>query len=906
MCPTAAGTGSGASVTETDFKHALPKGYLLEDYRLLRVLGEGGFSVTYLAQDVNLGNQVAVKEYLPNEFAVRDGTTVYAKSAASRDDFEWGLERFLEEARILARFQHPNVVRVIRRFQANNTAYIVMDYEEGASLAQLLARHGTLDEKELKDLLFPLVEGLQAVHAEGFLHRDVKPDNVYVRRRDETPVLLDFGAARNALGRKSRSMSAVVAPGYSPPEQYETDGEQGPFSDIYALAALCYRAAVGEGPVDSPRRVRLLFSTGEDPQPSMLDTVGDRYSHALCKAVDWGMSPRSSDRPQHLKEWVTAIERLPRPPEPPQRPPMEDDSERVSRVAPEREVAEESAEEKAPGFFRRLVRGDFGLARTYWLFNVLVGFAIYVLVGAVGSAGSQPTASLVVAGIWFGYVPYQVLVLIGVWKAAGTYRGLALWSVLARVAAVLGSIGVVVALVAVLMLARLSLALVAPDEDTSGQTSTEVGELSSSTDVDSGVADVEAAGTEDRVAEDTVRYGTLSVDVVPDDATVSLEGIADPYRPGMRVAEGQYRLTASREGYVPESRSFAVSGETTVEIRLRPEVSLPAAAAFTVETEPADARVRILNIVPRYRDGMALETGEYRVEVSASGFNTDTETVSHGLEATVHRVVLGGSIGSVFRDCPDCPQMVWLPVGEYSMGSNVEPGRFSDEGPVHRVTLEDRVAIGVHEVTFGEWNACVRGGGCAGYRPHDAGWGAGARPVIHVSWEDAGGYLDWLTYETGFTYRLPSEAEWEYAARAGTTTARYWGATESGQCARANGADVAAARQFEDWTVASCDDRYAYTTHVDDDAFEPNGWGLRHVLGNVSEWTQDCWHRNYVGAPEDGSAWTVDCEDPESRVVRGGNWTSVPRGIRSALRDFEAVDSRTETVGFRVVRSSGR
>ena len=893
-------------MTDTDFKHALPRGYLLEEYRLLRVLGEGGFSVTYLAQDVNLGNQVAIKEYLPNEFAMRDGTTVYAKSAASRDDFEWGLERFLEEARILARFQHPNVVRVVRRFQANNTAYIVMDYEEGASLAQLLARHGTLDEEELKDLLFPLVDGLQAVHAEGFLHRDVKPDNVYVRRRDETPVLLDFGAARNALGRKSRSMSAVVAPGYSPPEQYETDGEQGPFSDIYALAALCYRATVGERPVDSPRRVRMLFSTGEDPLPSMLDAVGDRYSHALCNAVDWGMSPRSSDRPQHLMEWVASIEGSPQPPEPSQRPPAEVDRNRVSRVESERQAPEPAPEEEVPGFFRRLGRGDYGLARTYWLFNVPVGLVVSTLMGAVTTAGSQPAASMVAAAIWLGYIPYQVLVLVGVWKAARAYRGLALWSVLARVAVVLGSVGVVVASAAVLMLVRLSLVLDAPDEDISGQASVEVGELSSMTDVDSGMTDVEAAGTASPVGEDSVRYGTLSVDVVPADATVSVEGIADPYRPGMRVAEGLHRLTVSRDGYVSESRSFAVSGETTVEIHLRPEVSLPTTATFTVETEPPDARVRILNIVPRYRDGMALEAGEYRVEVSASGFNTSTATVLHGQEPTVRRVVLEPSIGSVFRDCPDCPQMVWLPVGEYRMGSNVEPGRYADEGPMHRVTLEDRVAVGVYEVTFDEWNACVRGGGCAGYRPDDEGWGAGARPVIHVSWEDAGRYLDWLTNTTGFAYRLPSEAEWEYAARAGTTTARYWGATESGQCVRANGADAAAARQFDDWTVVSCDDRYAYTARVDDDAFGSNGWGLRHVLGNVSEWTQDCWHRSYVGAPEDGSAWTVDCDDPDGRVVRGGNWTSVPRGIRSALRDFEAVDSRTQTVGFRVARSTGR
>ena len=161
-----------------DHKQALPPGFRLGPYRVGGVLGVGGFGVTYLCEHASLAVQVAVKEYLPNEIAVRDGTGVYPKSAGDREGFEWGLSRFLDEARTLARFEHPNVVRVRDCFEANNTAYIVMDYEDGEPLDALLRRHGTLTEAQLKRVLLPVVDGLWQVHRAGFLHRDIKPLSV--------------------------------------------------------------------------------------------------------------------------------------------------------------------------------------------------------------------------------------------------------------------------------------------------------------------------------------------------------------------------------------------------------------------------------------------------------------------------------------------------------------------------------------------------------------------------------------------------------------------------------------------------------------------------------------------------------------------------------------------------------
>ena len=290
---------------EIDYhKQALPPGFRLGTYDVVRILGIGGFGVTYLCKHIALAVQVAVKEYLPNQIAVRDGMEVQPKAADDRGDFSWGLDRFLKEGRTLARFQHRNIVRVRDSFSANNTAYIVMDYEDGEPLDVLLQPHRTLTESQLLRVLLPVVDGLKQVHAAGFLHRDVKPSNIFVRRSDESPVLLDFGSARQALGRRSRSLTAIVSAGYSPPEQYESGGVHGAWTDIYALSALCYRAITGDVPTEAPRRQSQLLRTQTDPLPKLANAGRKGYSPALLEAVDWGLRVIETERPQDLDEWA--------------------------------------------------------------------------------------------------------------------------------------------------------------------------------------------------------------------------------------------------------------------------------------------------------------------------------------------------------------------------------------------------------------------------------------------------------------------------------------------------------------------------------------------------------------------------------------------------------------------------
>ena len=262
-----------------------------------RVLGTGGFGNTYLAHDTSLDRNVAIKEYFPRDYAVRtQDHSVRPRSSEASEDYAWGLQRFLDEARTLARLDHPSIVRVYNCFNAHGTAYIVMEYVEGETLDDRLKRRGRLNEAELTAILNPLVEGLQQVHGAGFLHRDITPKNILLRK-DGTPVLIDFGSARQMVGARSQNMTAIVTPGYAPLEQYSTRGRQGPWTDIYGLSAVAYRCITGTVPIDATERVQ-----GDELVPASKVGRG-RYSEGLLGAVDQGLSLKAGDRPQNLKEW---------------------------------------------------------------------------------------------------------------------------------------------------------------------------------------------------------------------------------------------------------------------------------------------------------------------------------------------------------------------------------------------------------------------------------------------------------------------------------------------------------------------------------------------------------------------------------------------------------------------------
>jgi TPR repeat protein len=280
-----------------DTRVALPADTLLDAaYRIKRVVGAGGFGITYEALDVGLGIQVALKEYYPDEFADRDANMcVHPNSDRHKDIFDWGRANFLKEARTLAQFEHPSIVRVTRVFEANATAYMVMGFEQGQNFEAWLKNLGRPpNQQELDAIAVPLLSALETMHASDFLHRDIAPDNIVIRS-DGAPVLLDFGAARRAVAERTRMMTGIVKVGYSPHEQYSANSRlQGPWSDVYALGATLYRAVVGQPPEEATLRV------GEDRMvPAALAAKGT-YRPGFLAAIDACLRVRQTDRPQSI------------------------------------------------------------------------------------------------------------------------------------------------------------------------------------------------------------------------------------------------------------------------------------------------------------------------------------------------------------------------------------------------------------------------------------------------------------------------------------------------------------------------------------------------------------------------------------------------------------------------------
>src|SRR3954469_10990090 len=273
---------------------ALAEGTRLDKYRIVRTLAAGGFSIVYLAHDDN-DTPVVIKEYLPAGLALRADAAQPPKiAAADLPRFRYGMKCFFEEGRALARLQHPNVVRVLNFFRANETVYLVMRYERGRSLAQHIQnRKGMPDEIWLRSTFAQLLNGLREVHTNKLLHLDIKPANVFLRN-DGSPLLIDFGAARQTLAAEGAKLPPTYTPGFAAPEQYARPGELGPWTDIYSVGATAYSCFAGAAP--QPAHLRLE----KDELLPARRAWADRYSSVLLDIVDWCLRLDHLERPQSV------------------------------------------------------------------------------------------------------------------------------------------------------------------------------------------------------------------------------------------------------------------------------------------------------------------------------------------------------------------------------------------------------------------------------------------------------------------------------------------------------------------------------------------------------------------------------------------------------------------------------
>jgi serine/threonine protein kinase len=289
----------------TEQAHTLKTGTMLDTYQIHQVLGVGGFGITYKALDITLDCLVAIKEYFPAHLAVRSRTSnhIQPKTPTDEGTYDFGLQRFMDEARLLAKFTDHNIVRVRRYIEGNGTAYIIMDYEEGLPLSRYLMRCNTLSEVEVKAVFQPILNGLRTVHAMRVLHRDIKPPNIYLRTGG-SPVLLDFGAARHEINYQGRSVTNMGTHFYAPYEQFTSTEEQGPWTDIYSLGATLYHCLTGRAPIPSLDRIAAAHANRQDPLSPAKQMCQGRYSQDLLECVDWMMQVRSEERPQNTEELI--------------------------------------------------------------------------------------------------------------------------------------------------------------------------------------------------------------------------------------------------------------------------------------------------------------------------------------------------------------------------------------------------------------------------------------------------------------------------------------------------------------------------------------------------------------------------------------------------------------------------
>jgi formylglycine-generating enzyme required for sulfatase activity len=669
-----------------DHVHALPEGYELQEYTITGTLGFGGFGISYSAQDNNLDKIIAIKEYLPSELAVRlEGSTVSAKSDQDTENFVWGLDRFLAEARVVARFDHPNIIRIHRFFEQNGTGYIVMEHIEGQTLAALLKERKNLEETEIRAWLWPVLEGLKVVHKAGFLHRDIKPHNIMMRD-DGRPCLLDFGSARMAIGGRTRSLTSIMTPGYAPLEQYETRGNQGPWTDIYAMGAVMYSCISGRKPPEVMDRVR------NDSLDAPETGSGKTYSNGLIRGVKAALALQESERPQSLDSWLEML----------------DGPEEETKIIPK--TVKTKPAETATRIMPKKADPEPTKPRPLWKPNA----------DEAGRDSKPPNR----IEKWLAVAFVSVLIM-----ASGFYW----WK-----------------------------------GDRTGK---------------------------------------------PDTQATNTAPAISPEVDGNAVKETVIDRDAAK---TPETREEALS-------RIEPGVE---------EKEP----------------------GEFVA-------------------------------GQVFRDCDECPEMVVIPAGSFLMGSPVsEKNRTDDEGPQHQVTIGKPFAMARFEVTFEEYEVFAKDTTNATAKIPMA-EGYGRHPVSNVSWADAVAYTKWLSKRTGKNYRLPSEAEWEYAARAGASSAYWWG-NDIGRN-RAN--------------CVGCDSQWEKKQTAPVGSFAANAFGLYDIHGNIQEWTQDCEHDSYEGAPSNGEAWVVD-GDCDSRKLRGGSWINRPPTLRASSRQSYQASFRNVDVGLRVAQ----
>ncbi len=861
----------------------LPVGYRLGEYEIRRLSAVDELSVEYEATHRPTVRTVAVKEYFPNRLADRlSGMEVAAKSQAEQAVFDGGLNHFLGLYQTLEHLDHAAVVNVSECFRANGTGYVVMEPPGGETLKERLRTGRTLSAAELRALALPLIDGLERVHGTGLLHRDINPEHILIRP-DGKPVLIGFSASpraaggpRQAFGPPSPALSAKPSAGYAALEQYSHRGQEGPWTDIYALGAVLYRCVTGVAPTDAPGRAI------HDDLVSAARAAAGGFDSELLAAIDAALALRLAERPRSAGAWrqlLTGTVELPGTPAGPRG--------RMAgrRTARARQVA--ASDEERPDWVLPAVAATVFIALLTWLdTGVLRSSGGESLAGAEQrqriddrSNGDQVIAKTLESG----GLPEQ--------PATGTDQ------VFAQSDSVPSAPGDDVENEDIFSRPE-SVSEFRPRfaETLEARAGTEPpgapgifnDRLPKAEPLDGvGARESEAIGgasAEPRTATPAPAQAVVDSPPVamPDTESVVSKTAGEAIEP--YVAGAAEDATAEPDDAVAGSDAVGAFGGTADLALTEPDAG-PQLYPFNVTSEPAGAAVRFADGGRRYEPGMPLARGEYRVVAELPGFSDWEGTIVHGADTpghSVRMVALPAEFSDSLASGGEGPVMVRISTGRFRMGCVSGRRCFSNEMPVVEVQVENGFAISKHEISFSDFDRFAE---AAGYAWAGAlrGGERGSHPVVNVSWADAVAYTEWLSAETGRRYRLPTESEWEYAARAGSAAAYSWGNDVlSGQ---GNCSGCVSERSARGTTPVG--------------SFAANAWGLHDMHGNVWEWVLNCAGPSRR-ALEPGVRHVANA-DCNRRIRRGGSWTHSPRRMRAASRDITVAALRSPNTGFRVV-----
>jgi len=800
------------TVTDT-----LPPGSRVERFTVEEVLARGASSITYRASESGTGRLFMLREFVPGGLERAADGSFGAKNEQLAMRQAIGVAQFLADAARSQAMNHPAISRVSRWFKANGTAYMVMGWAPGKTLATQLEGAKAMPAVDIVNLAMPLLDALDYLHAQDLTCRELDPQHILVVDLGGA-VLMEPGAGAESMGGQAGSEPAEPTNAYAPIERSGAGGKVGPWTDIYGLAACFYRCLYGQAPPPAARREAAVRAGSADPLVFPDLPAGAAQADLEIRTLaQRGLVLEPTARPQTVREWR-------------------------ARIAPSPEVG--GAGVPADG-------EAFAPERRQWLPIFLLAL---FLAGIGGIA-------------WYLFTDGHGGVRTGPAREEGMVP------------------------------------------DGSVETAEEAERWRQALEADAVItyreflADFPQSRHLPQAREHIDRLEDQAwLDIVAENTQAAYEAHLEMFPEGRHVAEARARIEEFRLEAAKQARELA-------ELQRRDEEAwLAARTAGTTEALdgyiaawPGGAHLAEAHDLRRKMQGDINDHADFRIAAMEHTIEAYRSYIRnypagrHVAEAQEAVESLTLRPGKTFRDCTTCPLMAVVPAGAYWQGSAENSAlAISLEKPRHRVVIADPFAVSVHEITMAEWDACAAAGGCDA-RPDDNGWGREDRPVMMVSWNDAMQYAGWLSEQTGQVYSLPSESQWEYAARAGEE-GDWPGGSPAAVCDYGN---IAAAETTFEWRHTGCSDNSAVQT-MPAGSYRPNAFGLYDVIGNVAEWTLDCMNLSYLEAPSDGSAWSRGmCS---SRITRGGSWFTGTKESRLPARFNLKNGDRNDFTGFRVVR----